>query len=86
MNLNVYHALLTAVLIATVASAKSNEVIDLGSLKVEGAARGPEINVIEMGMDGDTSGRILYREIKKMERHLLESKLPRSNAKQGVRR
>jgi hypothetical protein len=59
----------------TATLAKSSEVIDLGSLKVEGAARGPELNVIEPGMDEMTAGKILMSEVRKMELRLLPSDL-----------
>jgi hypothetical protein len=59
----------------TAGTPKSQEVIDLGSLKVEGAARGPELNVIESGMDENSAGLILNREISRLENELLESEL-----------
>lgn len=50
----------------------AREVIDLGSLKIEGAARGPEIHMIDAGRLGKTTAeRFALDELARLERQLL---------------
>jgi len=54
------------------AAPKAREVVDLGSLKVEGAARGPEVRLIDAGrLDGTTAERLVFDELADVESRLL---------------
>ena len=56
----------------TLAAATRPEVIDLGSLKVEGAARGPEVRLIDGGrLDSTTSENLVFGELEGVERRML---------------
>lgn len=64
--------LLTTPLLASPTSPNAPEVIDLGRLKVEGAARGPEVRLIDGGrLDATTSERLVFGELEGVERRLL---------------
>lgn len=57
-----------------VAAESKKEVIDLGTLEVQGKARGPEVNLIDSNQMGDEALSKLSRmELKKMESQLLRS-------------
>lgn len=57
--------------------AATPEVIDLGSLKVEGAARGPEVRLIDAGqLDAGTSEQLVLGELEGVEKRLLGLTLP----------
>ncbi len=67
---------LSACILAACGSSFAKEVIDLGSLKIEGAARGPEIQFIDsMRVSGDTAGRLISGQLQRLEAELLKSDL-----------
>lgn len=67
---------LTACIVGVSVTGFSKEVIDLGSLKIEGAARGPEIQFIDsMRVSGDTAGRLISGQLQRLEAELLKSDL-----------
>lgn len=52
------------------------QVIDLGQLEIDGAARGPEIQLIDpQQADGKTASRLVRRQLEELERELLRSEL-----------
>jgi hypothetical protein len=54
------------------ATAEGREVIDLGSLKVEGAARGPDIRLIDTArLDDATAEGLALGELSNIEKRLL---------------
>ena len=53
-------------------AADGREVIDLGSLKVEGAARGPDVRLIDTArLDATTAETLALSELTDIERRLL---------------
>ncbi len=69
--------------ISLAATPNTREVVDLGSLKVEGAARGPEVHLIDAGrLDGTTAERLVFGELVGVESRLLglSPPLPRKSA------
>lgn len=61
----------------------AGKVLDLGRIEIKGAARGPEMQIIETGkIDSATVTHVLLREIRELESELLGT-TPNRSPKKG---
>lgn len=66
---------------------KPREVIDLGSLQIDGAARGPEIQYIDSQRLNDrAAGKLLIRQLEKLEGTLLSPEALGTSSGKGGRK
>lgn len=76
-----------AILVVTVSTLSlAGEVIDLGKLNVEGAARGPEIQFIRpLSPDQEAMGKLLLAQVQELESLLLKPSPESEATKQDKR-